>query len=350
MKNKVDRINPEIFDEPPLQFNQSDDYGWTAIARSIVQMDGDIQKYVRQMRKKKTAEENFKNLPFMLTTKRKRLQKGKEKIHNFGRKNMIKFADQNTIKFEVARRKTSSFKSVPRNIPKNKEKPQSIIKNSGDLCKSTIPITKPLDQYCTSLILDFLTPNKIIQMIKERMKEVMKRKKDQKSSPERAKEELIKTLKKSYTKTKYQKLETFLNSPEKADYDHKISLLRVSEEDPLSLSSKNHANTLSDTKRKRVKMKSYSIMNGERAHYNESLLLRKRSLQRKKQHSRLSQMRSNVIAVSYHGSELFPLPDQRSGRGNGTSGSKRHTSEDNFIRRNSMYGCRIYRNRLYLQR
>lgn len=46
-------IDPDMFDAPPLTFEKQDDYGWTAIARSIVQTDGGIGKYIKQLKKKK---------------------------------------------------------------------------------------------------------------------------------------------------------------------------------------------------------------------------------------------------------------------------------------------------------
>lgn len=40
-------INPKDFDTPPLVFESTDDYGWTTIARAIVDYDGKIHDYIK---------------------------------------------------------------------------------------------------------------------------------------------------------------------------------------------------------------------------------------------------------------------------------------------------------------
>lgn len=52
--NPKNIINPDEFDTPPLVFEQNDDYGWTRIARPIVQFDGGaIRNYIKQVEKSK---------------------------------------------------------------------------------------------------------------------------------------------------------------------------------------------------------------------------------------------------------------------------------------------------------
>ena len=46
-------IDPRSFDVPTPSYETEGDYGWTAIARAIVDIDGKIGMYVAQARKLK---------------------------------------------------------------------------------------------------------------------------------------------------------------------------------------------------------------------------------------------------------------------------------------------------------
>ncbi|CAI2366783.1 unnamed protein product [Moneuplotes crassus] len=290
------RINPEIFDEPPLHFEQTDDYGWTTIARAIVQMDGDIHKYIKQMRKKKTAEEKFKDLPFMRISKRRRTINPKDKSHQFGRKNMIKFGNQETFKFNLIHKKTSSLKSVPRSMVRKIEKAKAT---------KIINILGPQERFPHSKL--------IMNMIKNTMDDHKKKQKRMKSSPERAKNALIRTLNKSFHLTKYQKLETYIGSPERKASQDGTSKLRVSMQDPEKLfNNRSSAKTPNDSNRRKIKLTCYSSILGAEGNQQYGFHL-KRSSRKSQNKAKICKIRGKVRATSYHENSLL---SRKSHRGN----------------------------------